>query len=259
MIIVGIEPSEKQRAEILGENLAKIRGSYATLLGKLAAKLEQGIVDTRRFCSYVRNLFPPGNIIVDSCTISEIFGILNREGLWDYSSCCIYLEGIVNEFGSGNAEMKEWIGNYKSELAGFKATTKIVDYIKMCDKESEIADSEQSLRQNMARYDKCYCRSITFKLKAHVKEKSLDYIDQFWRSIAEYFLLPSLPALLDSIHSGCVEVTWVLSTPSALQIQENIQAKIQESTPFLQEHGVMRVMMDGEIVCDEKGLNLVSL
>ena len=206
----------------------------------------------RRFCSYARNLFPPGNVIVDSSTVNEIFDILNGEGLWDYSSCCIYIEGIVDEFGSGNAEMKEWISNYKSELAGFKATTKIVDYIKMCNKEFEIADSEQSLRQDMARYDKGYCRSITFKLKAHVKEKSLDYIDQFWRSIADYFLLPSLPALLDSIHSGCVEVTWLVPTPSALQMQENIQAKIQESTSFLQEHGVMRVMVDGEIVYNEK-------
>ena len=128
-------------AEIRETNLAKIKVSYATLMVKLAAKLEQGIVDTRQFCSYVRSLFPrPGNIIANSCSVSEIFDILNG-GLWDYGSCCIYLEGIVNEFGSDNAEMKEWISNYKSELAGFKATTKIVDYIKMCDKESEIADS----------------------------------------------------------------------------------------------------------------------
>ena len=123
----------------------------------------------------------------------------------------------------------------------------------MCSEE-EMADSEQSLRQDMARYDKCSCRKITFKLKARVTEKSLNYIDTFWQSIADYFLLPSLPALLDSIHSGCVEVTWLVSTPSALQIQANIQ----DSAPFLQEHGVMRVVMDDEILYDEVGLDTVK-
>ena len=119
----------------------------------------------------------------------------------------------------------------------------------MCSEE-EMADSEQSLRQDMARYDKCSCRKITFKLKARVTEKSLNYIDTFWQSIADYFLLPSLPALLDSIHSGCVEVTWLVSTPSALQIQGNIQ----DSVLFLQKHGVMRVVMDDEFVLYEEDI-----
>ena len=96
---------------------------------------------------------------------------------------------------------------------------------------------------------------VTVKLKSRVTEKSLDYIDQFWRSIADHFLLPSLSALLDSIREGCVEVTWLVPTLSALQIQANIQ----DSTQFLEKLQVIRVIMEGEILYDEEGLEEVRI
>lgn len=129
-----------------------------------------------------------------------------------------------------------------------------MDYIKICSDGGEIADSEQSLRQDMARYDRQYCRRLTIKLKSHVTEKSLDYIDKFWQSIAEHFLLPSLSALLDSIQEGCIEVTWLVPTLSALQVQANIE----DSTEFLKKCEVMRVILDSEILFDD-GLDKVRL
>ena len=248
------EDEQQMSAQIIKQSQAKIKGSFATLVRKVTAKLEQKHFSIDEFRLYIFNLFPPGDIIADSATVTDIFGTLSRNRLWDYSYCTP-IEEIANEFGGDDFELRGWIDEYKSELAGFKAITRIVDYIKMCGNEEEIADAEQSIRQDMARYDRRYCRKLTVKLKSRVTEKSLDYIDQFWRSIADHFLLPSLSALLDSIQEGCVEVTWLVPTLSALQIQANIQ----DSTAFLEKCEVMQVIMDGEILYDEEGLGTVSI
>jgi hypothetical protein len=251
-----VEPQKAQShetsTEVVKEILAKIKGRFATLMRKVIVRLEGKRLNIQDFRLYVLNLFPPGDIIADSVTVTDIFEAISRHSLWDYSYCTP-IEEIINEFGGDDIELKGWINNYKSELAGFKATTRIADYIKVCSEEEEIADSKQSLRNNMARYDERYCRKLTVKLKSRVTEKSLDYIDQFWQSIADHFFLPSLPVLLDSIHEGCVEVTWLVPTLWALQIQANIQ----DSAVFLEEREVIRVIMDGGIVYDGEGLNQV--
>ena len=239
--------------DIIKEIQTKIKGSFATLVRKVIAKLEENDLSIKDFRLYVLNLFPPGDIFVDLFTVRDIFEAISRHRLWDYAYCTP-IEEIANEFGGDDLELRGWIDDYKSELAGFKATTRIMDYIKMSSDEKEIADSKQSLHQDMARYDGRYCRKLTIKLKSRVTERSLDYIDQFWRSIADHFLLPSLSALLDSIQEGCVEVTWLVPTLSALQIQANIQ----DSTAFLEKCEVIRVIMDGEILYD-KGLGKVRI
>ena len=135
------------------------------------------------------------------------------------------------------------------------ATSKIIDYITVLKNEEEIAEPEESLRQDLARYDKHYCKKLTIKLKARITDNCLDYIDQLWRSIAEYFSLPSLSVLLDSIHEGCIEVTWCVPTPLAFQIQTNIP----DSTEFFQHREVIQVVLDDEILYDEVGMNEVSV
>ena len=244
--------SDKEVSDIVKENTAKIKGSFATLVRKVRSKLGGKDIDMKDFRLYILNLFPPGDIIPDTVSVADIFEAVSRHQLWDYSHCTP-IEEISKEFGGDDLELRGWIDDYKSELAGFKATTKIVDYIKACSDEKEIADSDQSLREDIARYDRRYCYKLTVKLKSRVTEKSLDYIDQFWRSIADHFLLPSLSALLDSIQEGCVEVTWLVPTLSALQIQANIQ----DSTQFLENLEVIRVIMEDEILYDKEGLEKV--
>ena len=253
-IIISSGPEVEMPDGIIRKIQIKIKGSFATLVRKVTRKLKKSDVDMEDFRLYILNLFPPGDIIVDTVSVADIFAAVSRHQLWDYLNYAP-IEEIAKEFGGNDLELRGWIDDYKSELAGFKATTKIVDYIKLCSDEKEIADSDQSLREDIARYDRRYCRQLTVKLKSRVTEKSLDYIDQFWRSIADHFLLPSLSALLDSIQEGCVEVTWLVPTLSALQIQANIQ----DSTQFLAKLEVIRVIMEGEILYDEESLEEVGI
>lgn len=235
---------------IVKENLTRIKGSFATLVTKVTDKLKGKAIDMKRFRLYILNLFPPGDIIADSLNLEDIFEIISRHRLCDHSP----IEEIADEFGGDDSEMKMWFISYKSELTGFKATTRLIDYIKACKDDKNIAESTQTIQQNMARYDSRYCHKLTIKLKARVTQTSLLYIDQFWRSVADHFLLPCLSVLLDSIEEGCVEVTWLVPTLFAVQIQGNIQ----DSAHFLQLYEVIQVMMDQKILYDEEGMDTVS-
>ena len=229
---------------VVKRNLAKIKGSFATLVTNITFNLTKKSIDIGELLFYITILFPPGDFIEYAKSVAEVFKAITYHQLWDYCSFTP-VEQIVEKFGENDPLLTEWISAYKSELAGFNAVTKIADYIEACSDDEDVADSEQSIRQNIARYDKRYCRKLSIKLKpARITEKSLDYIDQFWRSIADYFVLPSLPVLLDTIKEGCVEVTWLVPTVPALQIQANME----DSEDFWRNLAVTRVEMDGVVL-----------
>lgn len=239
---------------VVKRNLAKIKGSFATLVTKVTMNLTRKNIDMCEFRLYIITLFPPGDIIFHASNVAEVCEAISHHQLWDFSSHSP-VDEIVKKFGADDPELSGWINEYKSELAGFKAVTKIAHYIEACSDDEDIADSEQSLEQNLARYDKRYCRKLSVKLKARVTEKSLQYIDQFWRSIADYFCLPSLSVLLDRIKEGCVEVTWLIPTVSALQVQANIQ----DSEEFLKKMEITQVIMDGEILYSDHEEEMVRI
>ena len=238
-----LEREDDISVKVVKENLAKIKGSFATLVTDITANLMKKSIDMSEFLLYIAILFPPGDFVAYAKSVAEVFKTITYHQLWDFNSFTP-VEEIVKKFGEKDPNLSKWIRDYKLELAGFKAVTKIAQYIQACSDDEDIADSEQSIRQNVARYDKRYCRKLSIKLKARITENSLDYIDEFWRSIADYFVLPSLPVLLDTIKEGCVEVTWLVPTVPALQIEANME----DSQDFWTSLVVTCVEMDGEVL-----------
>lgn len=222
LCIVGDDHS--QSYGIAKENLARVKGCFAALVKRVSIRLSTMDIDMRGFRLFIAALFPPGNFISDAVSVIDIFSAITHCRLWDYS---FYnpIEEICKEYGEDDPELSKYISSYKAELAGFKATTKIIDFIEECNDEEDIACSDDSIDQYMARYDKKYYRRLAVKLKSPVAENSLEYVDHFWRSLADLFLLPSLPVLLDSIHRGCTEITWSISSKAA--------SKIESCPPFL--------------------------
>lgn len=190
------------------------------------------------FRLYISTLFSPGDFISKCDSISEIFSAISHNLLWDYF---FYhpVEQICKDFGNRNSELKRLINNYKSDLAGFKATTKIIEYIRECKDENEIADPKKSISQYKARYDPQYCRRLAVKLNVPITIKSLIYIDQFWKSVSDLFLLPSLPVLLESIHEGCTELTLLISVKLASKLELVID--LQE---IFKQYEVLQVLLD---------------
>lgn len=230
--------------EVAKENQARIKGSFATLVRRVTAKLEGRNIDLSAFHIYILTLFQPGYFIAGCASISETFVSITRNRLWDFLHYTP-IEQIVKEFGDEDPELSDIVKKYRAELAGYKAMTKITEHIKLCRNSEEIADPDECLY--LARYDRKYCRRLSVKLQVPVTDKSLDYIDQLWRSIAEYFCVPSLSVLLDTVRDGCIEVTWCVPTLSAMQIETNIL----DSKEFLQSLNVTRVMLDKELLYDE--------
>ena len=228
-------------SEILTENTARIEVSFANLVKKVTETLERRKTDVQSFRLYILTIFKGVTIGAGADSVADIMEAVSCHSKWIFS-CCTRIEGIAKEFAKGDVELSEWISKYKSELAGYKAITKIAKYIKFCDEEQEIADSGQSLDKQ--RYDETYYNRLSFKLKSHVMEKSLDYIDELWMSIADHFFLPPLSGLLDRIHGGCVEVTWLVSKASALKIKSHIENSVE----FLEKLEVIRVVLDDEVL-----------
>ncbi len=245
---------ENSSAGVVKESLARIKGSFATLVTKTTDKLKRKDIDISAVRLCIVTLFPPGDIVSDASSVVEVCEALSRHQLWDYNNY-LPIKNIAETFAGDDPELKGWISDYKSELSGFKATTKIANFIKeSISEEEDIADPEQSIQQDKARYDKRYCRKLTAKLKARVTEETLNYVDQFWMSIADHFIIQPLSVLLDSIHEGCVEMTWYIPTLSALQIQTNIQ----DSREFFQKLEVSRLTLDDEVLYDE-GMSEVKI
>lgn len=199
------------------------------------------------FCLFVANLFPPGDFLSNLDTVVDVFRAITNNKLWSYLNYNP-LQEICKEFGKDDPMFKEWLNKYVLDLAGFKATTKIIDYIeehsnKEDADDSELDDPERPLSQYAARYDKRYYRKLTLKLKVKVTKESLEYIDEFWRSVADLFSLTSLPVLLDSIHEGCTEITWLIPTKAASQIKLD-----KHSLALLEKFELIKVTLDGKII-----------
>lgn len=230
------------------ENLEKIKGHFASVVNRICVKLNELNTDMKRFRPFIANLFPPGNFLHKVDTVTEVFNALTHNRLWDHLYYCSTFEAIYREFGKGDHEMREWIDSYKAELAGFKATTKIIDYIEICNEYDDIADSEESISQYKARYDRQYFRKLTIKLEVPVTEKSLVYIDEFWRSVSGLYLLPSLPVLLERICLGSTEIALFVSLPAACQIESLILN--ENSIALMKQFNVLQVTLNDKVLFD---------
>ena len=229
--------------EVSRRNLVKIKESFATLLKDVAGKLKTKELDLEMFHFFMVALFPPGMCIPQSSKVIEIFEAVTRNGLWSYWHYTP-VEKIVAEYAPKDDEMKGWLDKYKKQLSGYKATTKIADAIKLYSID-ELEEIDPSQRLTVT-YDPAYLRQLSLKLNTRVTEKSLEYIDDLWVSLAEYFLLPSLSVLLDKIQSGCIEVSWLIPPHYAFQIIGNLQ----ENSSYLQLKGIIKVLLDGDCIYD---------
>ena len=234
--------------------MSKIKGCFADLVRRIGKKLESRNINIQEFRTYMVTLFAPGHFINNIEDIVEIFQAISRHRLWDFSDY-VNLEQISSDFGGGDPELDEWMTEYKTKLTGFYATTKIVEYIDACDSNIELAEADDSLQQDIARYDKKYCKTLTMKLQSRVTQLCLDYIDQLWHSIANHFVLPSLSFLLEKIHKGCIEVILVIPIKTAMKILESSH----DSIPFFEQNNIIKVMIEDKIIYQGGSMRRTSM
>ena len=244
----GIEQDE-EAAEVTAQNKRNITAKYATLLTNIYDRLKEKQTDVQGFCLFVIARFPPGDCIPQSSDLCELFQAITRNRLWDFLNYQP-LEDIVQHFGADDEQMKDWMKEYKAHLAGFKACTKIVHYLSEVESDSSFdeSDSEQPTQPKPARYDRRYYHKLSLKLKVKVTDQSLSYIDDIWRSVSEYLLLPRLSILLDHIYKSSITVVWLIPTG----LVPRLLKQIRHAGDFFQQHHISSVTLDDRCVYDEE-------
>ena len=219
------------------------------MLTNVCGRLQQNGIDIGEFSLFVVALFPPGDCIPQTNDLEEMFRAITRNGLWDFWNYSP-LEEIVEKFGKGDPQLLLWVNEYKSDLVGFKACTKIVTYLSDVESDTfdDDSDAEQAAPVKQAKYDHRYYHRLSVKLKLNVANRSLSFIDDLWRSVSECFLLPPLSALLDRVHKGCITVVWLIPT----SLVPRLLRQIYKARVFLKQRHIASLALDNLCVYNEE-------
>ena len=179
-----------------------------------------------------------------------MFNSITLNRLWD---CLNWgpLKSIIKEFLPGEKEVEDKVHEYQQILAAYRATTKIVDFIKskpgllaVDDEEPGLREDEEEPPRKRARYDRSYYRPLRVKLKVNPSDVMVSYITEIWEALSIQFLLPSLPVLLERVEVNSISITWLIPTSE----QEHIKKQSFFSEEFFQSHKIIEVYVDDECV-----------
>ena len=237
------------------KNEAIIKKNYARLIMKIARNLAKVKPDMDDFHTFVINIFDASELPKVE-TVQDMFKILSEKKCWSFLDVSI-LESIVEEFSEGFEDQnKKLIKEYKEGLSGFKAATKIVNFMnsKWEEEPDDGSDSEEyiSIDSDKAKYDEKYRKKLSLKLNegeggTKISLQSLEYVEKLWASLCEEFNMPSLPKLLDSIVSGSIIVTWIVRRIHAQKILHNIF----HAAVFLKRELVVGIYLEGVCIYDD--------
>ena len=233
---------------VLKKNEDKIKQAFAHLVGQVLVMLMNLPVNIVVFRVYMSNLFL-GILkhIPTSASVSDFFIYISDNQMWSYTNHAP-VESVAKEYlGRGNPEIEQLINKYETELAGYNATTSLVDYIALCKEKSVSAST----------FDKAYYEKISVKLEIPFTDETLEYVSELWKSLARRFLLPSLTALLYRVVEGSLVITWCIPHHFAMKIRENIRGA--EAEEFFREYNIMEVKLDEEVVYYDVKVRIMSI
>ncbi len=230
-----------------------IRKTYSRLIVRVMGKLRDININVVDFRVYLKTYLGCGDFISSISSVPEMIEAVTRKPLWNFYNYCA-LEGIIECFGKDDSEMIGWMEEYKTKLSAFKTATKIADYVKGYTDAELMADTDEAINDYKV-YDKKFFVELSLKLRKNrdsilrVYQNCLLYIDELWTTISSYFLLPSLPTLLEKICNGCIEITWIVPVTIASIII--LMAKSPGCTKFCRQRNIMRIVVGDKAVYNE--------
>ena len=220
-------------------NMTKIQGSFGDLLVFVRRKLQEKLTEREikgDFWMFLLTIFSLAKqCIPHSSDLGEIFQAITYHGLWDYRNY-YPLEQIITRFGENDLEMMERMIRFKKDLSGFHFTTKIKHYIPAAAELKSQIDREE---QPQAKRSQEYYMRLSVKLKQHVAEYTLDYLENLWKSLSYHLLLPPPSVLLDAVLEKSIVVVWLI--PMELAVLRQVIEKGRQSAQFFQEHSILSV------------------
>lgn len=240
-------------------NATTIKRAYSKLMKTVRKKLKSVDLDISDFYEHIIHIFEPEEIsrlIPDAIAAKDIdrtFEILTKAHCWGFGDVS-KLKSIAQEFIEEDGSIQQMISDYKVELAGYNATTKIIEKIQSNEIQegSEDDDESETVTLDASKYDQKFRKKLSAKLfkgddgKVKLGMKSLEYIGKFWEEICEEFDM-SLTCVLDQIAKGCIEITWHIPSPSAQQVLAHINCAVQ----FFQRKFVSNIILEDIVIYSE--------
>ena len=219
--------------------LRKIRSRFSLLVIDVQSSLEERKVGVKKVHQFLLNFFEGDCDIPEVSDMTKLFNSITTAKLWHYDHYGP-LEELAESFLPDDDSARAQITEYKTQLCGFQATTRIIDFAEL----SELEDSEEDDKPFSPKKYNRYYRKISFKLnlKKDISELMLDYIDQLWKMLMKEFRLPPLTAIIDKIIEGSLTVTWLVLP----HVVKKIRSIFYKSVGFFQHHNIISIeLYDG--------------
>ena len=76
---------------------------------------------------------------------------------------------------------------------------------------------------------------------------TMSYVDTLWRALIKQFNLPPLTVIIKKIIDGSLVIVWLIP-----QVSTVIKASHFKALSFYQEHNIVKVELDDEVLYEEE-------
>ena len=226
--------ADEAELAMFNSSLEDIQSRFATLLISVRTALEANHYPTSDIRAILVGMFTESDKYIPKTNLEEIFDAATCHRLWDY----LHHSPVENLLHRCLPDHISLIREYKEQLSGYCTTTKLIDYIKY----TNINPQQGHNKLPLGSYTREQCQklTVTLGLVRNITELSLKYIQDLWERFAEEFNIPFLTAVLDSILSGSLIITWLVPH----DVAERIVDSAHKSTSFFKEHCIISVTIN---------------
>ena len=220
--------------------LRKIKSRFSVLVINVQSSMEDRKVKVKKVRQFLLNFFEGNCSIPKEDDLDTIFDTITEAQLWRYDHYGP-LEELAETFLPEDDPARAQVTEYKSQLTGFYATTRIIDFVKVNELKDhgEIPGRMFSPKKYNSHYQKL---TVELRLERNMSELTLLYVDKLWKALTKEFYLPPLTAVVDKIVKGSLRITWLILP----HIIEKIRATYFKSVEFFQQHNIIRIDLYGE-------------
>ena len=216
--------------------LRKIRSQFSLLVIKVRSAMQRNKIDALDVHQFLVTYFEGECSIPEVPDFTKIFNAMTTTKLWRYDHYGA-LEELAESFLPEDDPARAQVTEYKSQLTGFQATTRIIDFVKL----NELEDREEiSCMFSPKKYNRHYQKlTVELRLERDISELTLLYAEKLWKALMKEFHLPPLTAVMDKIVEGSLSITWLILP----HIVEKIRATYFKSVEFFQQRNIIRIVL----------------
>ena len=220
--------------------LGKIRSQFSLLVVKVRSAMQRNKVEALDVHQFLVTYFEGECDIPEDSNLTKIFNAMTTTKLWRYDHYGP-LKDLAESFLPDDDPARARVTEYDSQLTGFQATTRIIDFVKLNELEDreEIPDRMFSPKKYNSHYQKFTMKLGLARDAKGASELTLEYVDKLWKALMKEFHLPPLTAVMDKIVEGSLTITWLLLP----HIIEKIRATYFKSVKFFEQNNIISIVL----------------